>query len=84
MSKIIMYKNIDGLVILLTPTKATLKRATIKQIADKDVPFGMKYRITTESEIEPFLQYPRSSWLVSDSDLTDGVGNKSNKFEVQQ
>lgn len=45
----IIYKNIDNSVGVLTPTQEALQFATIKQIAEKDVPAPYKYPIKWET-----------------------------------
>jgi|TARA_A100001391_G_scaffold171611_1_gene132977 ribosomal protein S12 len=70
MDKRIIYKKTDGTVAIIVPANCGL---TIEEIAKKDVPTGFKYKIVDVSEISSDRTY-RDAWTVSDSDLTDGVG----------
>ena len=46
---------------------------TVEQIAAKDVPTGLPYKIVDVSEI-PTARTERDGWTVDEADLTDGVG----------
>lgn len=73
----IIYKNDDGGVSVIIPADCGL---TIEEIALKDVPFGKPYKIIDAAELPDRTQ--RNQWDVDEADLTDGVGNESNSFEV--
>jgi hypothetical protein len=49
--KRIIYKNTDNTVSIVIPTDEALQYMTIEQIANKDVPTGLKYKIVDVSEI---------------------------------
>jgi ribosomal protein S12 len=46
---------------------------TIEQIAQKDVPTGLNYKIVNVSEISSDRTF-RDAWTIDDAELTDGVG----------
>ena len=69
----IIYKNLNGGVSILHPTDEALSFMTIDEIAKKDVPTGVKYKIVEDSEI-PTDRTFRDAWTVDAATLTDGVG----------
>ena len=69
----IIYKNESGGVSILHPTDEALSFMTIDEIAKKDVPAGVKYKIVEDSEI-PTDRTFRDAWTVDEATLTDGVG----------
>jgi len=71
MNKRIIYKNTDGTIAIIIPTDCGL---TIEQIAQKDVPTGLNYKIVDVSEISSDRTF-RDAWTIDDAELTDGVGN---------
>jgi len=76
MSKRIIYKNTDGTVAVIIPADCGL---TIEQIAAKDVPTGLPYKIVDVSDI-PSDRTERDAWMIDDTELTDGIGGDSNEF----
>ena len=70
MNKRIIYKNTDGTISIIIPADCGL---TIEQIAQKDVPTGLKYKIVNVSEISSDRTF-RDAWTIDDAELTDGVG----------
>jgi len=70
MDKRIIYKNTDGSISIIIPANCGL---TVEQIAKKDVPTGLKYKIVNVSEISSDRTY-RDAWTIDDAELTDGVG----------
>jgi ribosomal protein S12 len=70
MNKRIIYKNTDGTIAIIIPADCGL---TIEQIAQKDVPTGLKYKIVNVSEISSDRTF-RDAWTIDDAELTDGVG----------
>ena len=72
MDKRIIYKNTDGTISIIIPADCGL---TIEQIAQKDVPTGLKYKIVEDSEISSDRTF-RNAWTIDESELTDGVGEK--------
>jgi hypothetical protein len=71
MDKRIIYQNDDGGVSIIIPVAEY--GLTIEQIAAKDVPTGMPYKIVDVSDI-PIDRAERDAWTVDVADLTDGVG----------
>jgi hypothetical protein len=71
MEKRIIYQNNEGGVDIIIP--ALECGLTIEEIAAKDVPTGKPYKIVDVGDI-PIDRSERSSWVVDEADLTDGVG----------
>ena len=71
MDKRIVYKNADGTIGIVVPANCSL---TVEQIAKKDVPTGLKYKIVDVSEISSDRTF-RDAWTIDDAELTDGVGD---------
>ena len=71
MDKRIIYKKDDGTVSIIVPI--TDSGLTVEQIALKDVPTGLKYKIVDVSEISSDRTF-RNAWTIDDAELTDGVG----------
>ena len=69
--KRIIYKNTDGSVSVIVPI--TNSGLTVEQIAKKDVPTGLKYKIVDVSEISSDRTF-RDAWTIDEAELTDGVG----------
>jgi len=72
--KRIIFKNTDNSIGIIIPTEEALNSMTIEQIAQKDVPTGLKYKIADVSEIPSDREF-RNAWTIDDAELTDGVGN---------
>ena len=70
MNKRIIYKNADGTIGIIIPANCDL---TVEEIARKDVPTGLSYKIVDVSEVPSDREF-RNAWTVDDSELTDGVG----------
>ena len=70
MTKRILYKNGDGVAILVPSPTWT---GTIEELAKKDVPTGKKYKIVDASTISSDRSF-RDAWEVDEAKLTDGVG----------
>jgi hypothetical protein len=70
MEKCIIYQNENNGVSVVIPADCGL---TVEQIAAKDVPTGLPYKIVYVSEI-PTDRTERDGWTVDTADLTDGVG----------
>jgi len=71
MHKRIIYKNLNGGVSVITP--ALNSGLTVEEIAVKDVPTGLPYKIVDVADI-PQDRNERDAWEVDEADLTDGVG----------
>ena len=69
----IIYKNESGGVSILHLTDEALSFMTIDEIAKKDVPTGLPYKIVEDSEVPEDRTF-RDAWTVDEATLTDGVG----------
>ena len=74
----VVYRKTDGTISIICPTSTTINPATgkvwtIEEIAAKDVPTGLKYKIIEDSDVPTDRSF-RNAWTVDESDLTDGVG----------
>jgi len=67
----IIYKIPDGTVSVIYASPNW--RGTMEELAQKDVPTGLKYKIIEDSDI-PSDRLFRNAWEVDESELTDGVG----------
>ena len=76
--KRIIYKNTDSSVSsdvsIIIPTPEALQSMTIEQIARKDVPTGLNYKIVDVSDISTDRTF-RDAWTIDEAELTDGVGD---------
>ena len=70
MDKRIIYKNTDGSISIIIPSNSDL---TVEEIARKDVPTGLSYKIVNASDILTDKTF-RNAWTIDDAELTDGVG----------
>ena len=75
----IIYQTENGGVAVIVPADEALANHTIKEIAEKDVPSGLPYKIVEDSDIPSDRSF-RNAWEVEESDLTDGVGSEHNTF----
>lgn len=69
----IIYQTDDGGVAIITPTQEALSFMSIDEIAKKDVPTGVKYKIVEDSYLPADRTY-RDAWTIDEALLTDGVG----------
>ncbi len=60
----------DGGVSILVPAEWS---GTMEELAQKDVPTGLKYKIVEDSVIPNDRSF-RNAWEVDEAELTDGVG----------
>ena len=67
----IIYKTPEGTVTVLHPTQEWT--GTMEEVAKKDVPTGLKYKIVEDSDIPSDRSF-RNAWEVDEAELTDGVG----------
>ena len=72
--KKIIYKDNDNNFVIITPTLKGLANMTIEDIAKKDVPTGLPYKIIEDIEL-PIEKEFRNAWTINDAELTDGVGD---------
>ncbi|MGY5721613.1 hypothetical protein ACXHQT_02535 [Vibrio cincinnatiensis] len=76
--KVVIYKQDDGTISVLSPTPEYLERYSILDIAVKDVPSGKPFKIVEESDFPSDV--PQEFWDVEDKDLNDGIGGSGNEF----
>ena len=69
--KRVIYNNADGQLAILVPAPDC--GLTIEEIALKDVPYGLPFKIVGLTDL-PADRAQRLGWTVDDKDLTDGVG----------
>ena len=67
----IIYKTKENTVSIITPSSEWI--GTIEEVAQKDVPTGLKYKIV-EDDVIPTDRTFRNAWEVDEAELTDGVG----------
>ena len=67
----IIYREKEGTVSVINASPEW--SGTMEELAQKDVPTGLKYKIVEDSVI-PSDRLFRNAWEVAESDLTDGVG----------
>ena len=77
--KRIIYQTDDGGVAVIVPSDEALSEHTIEEIAAKDVPAGLAYKIVDVADV-PSDRTFRSAWEVDEADLTDGVGAEQDMF----
>lgn len=69
----IVFANPDGSIGIIHPTAEALSKMTMHEIARKDVPTGLAYKIIQDDEV-PSDRTFRDAWTVDPSTLIDGVG----------
>tara|TARA_R110002020_G_scaffold455933_1_gene672196 strand:- start:405 stop:617 length:213 start_codon:yes stop_codon:yes gene_type:complete len=67
----IIYKTPENTVAVMFASQEWT--GTMEELAQKDVPTGLKYKIVEDSVI-PTDRTFRNAWEVDEADLTDGVG----------
>jgi len=67
----IIYKTPEDTVSVIAPSQEWDGR--MEELAQKDVPTGLKYKIVEDSDI-PTDRTFRNAWEVDEAELTDGVG----------
>jgi hypothetical protein len=81
MSQRVIYRNGEGGIAVMFPSENCLAKHTIQEIAEKDVPAGLPYKIISADEI-PFDFTFMGAWEVDEADLTDGVGGEHDMFII--
>lgn len=71
-TKRIIYTQENGTVAVLIPSPNS--ELSIEELAKKDVPTGLPYKIVDVSEISTDRTF-RGAWVIDDAELTDGVGD---------
>jgi hypothetical protein len=77
MTQVIIYNQDNGVPAVVMPTQEALAAHSIQEIAVKDVPAGKRFKIV---DVSVLPDAPQEAWVVSDADLTDGIGGESNEF----
>ena len=67
----IIYKTPEGTVSVIIPSPRWT--GTMEELAQKDVPTGLKYKIVEDSDVPSDRSF-RNAWEVDEAELTDGVG----------
>jgi len=67
----IIYQTKEGTVSVITATQEW--SGTMEELAQLDVPTGLKYKIVEDSVIPTDRSF-RDAWEVDEAELTDGVG----------
>ena len=67
----IIFMREDGELSVLVPSSKW--SGTMEELAQKDVPTGLKYKIV-EDEVIPSDRSFRNAWEVDEAELTDGIG----------
>jgi len=67
----ILYLTPKGTLSIIVPVEW---RGTMEELAQQQVPTGLKYKIVEDSEIPETREF-RNAWDIADSELTDGVGS---------
>lgn len=76
----IIYNTEDGGVAVIAPSPEALEMHTIDQIAQKDVPSGVPYKIVSADDV-PTDRTFRNAWESDASTHTDGVGSEYDLFD---
>ena len=79
MTQRIIFKTDEGLAVII-PSDEALATRTIQELADKDVPSGVAYKIVDVADI-PSDRTFRDAWDIADSELSDGVGADRETYE---
>lgn len=77
--KRIFYNDANGNLCVLIPSAEALAEHTIEEIADKDVPSGLAYKIGTTADLPSDRDF-RNAWEISSDELTDGTGAEHDMF----
>lgn len=79
MNQRIIFRTAEGGVAIIVPAPECLETHTIDEIARKDVPEGLPYKIVDASDI-PTDRTFRNAWTIDESELTDGIGAPGQEF----
>ena len=71
MTQVIIYNQDNGIPAVVNPSNSALEVMGILGVAKTSVPFGKPFKVVDISELP---SEPQESWVVSDEDLTDGIG----------
>ena len=79
--KRIIFKGLDNTVGVIIPSQEAMSKYTLVQIANKDVPYGLQWKIVDTADV-PNDRTFRNAWELAEDTVFDGVGSISNTFEV--
>lgn len=77
MNAVIIYLQADGMAAVVFPSPEALSAYGIDDIARKDVPAGLPYRIMDVADLP---EGPQEEWVIDPATLIDGVGGVENTF----
>jgi hypothetical protein len=77
MNQVIIYNQDNGVPAVVMPTPECLQSHSIQEIAVKDVPANKPFAIVNVSDLP---DAPQEAWVVSEADLTDGIGGEGHEF----
>lgn len=83
MTKVIVYKQDNGVLAVIYPMPEAIKLYGINAVAKKDVPAGKAYKIIDSADL-PSDRTQRGAWTADDTDLTDGVGGEHEVFSEEE
>ena len=69
----IIFQGANNIVSVLTP--APDWEGTMKELGQKCIPVGVKFKIIEDSELPSDREF-RDAWEVDEAELTDGVGEQ--------
>lgn len=79
MGQRVIYPNGEGGIAVMFPSQNCLKTHTIQEIAEKDVPAGLPYKIISADQLPSDFAF-LGAWEVDEADLNDGVGGEHSVF----
>jgi len=74
--QVVIFK-IENSVALMIPTQDILETRTAHEVAVKDVPYSVPFKILEQSELPAT---PQEEWDFPDGYFNSGVGGESNEF----
>lgn len=69
---ILYFDPLTGNLAIIHPSDKS--KLTVEEIAKKDVPTGIKYKIVNTSDVPTDRSF-RNAWTVEEAELTDGEGS---------
>ena len=78
--KVIIYKQDNGQVAIVTPMQESIDQYGLDAIAKKDVPSGKAYKIVDVSSLPTDFTF-FNAWTVDENLLTDGIGSEYDMFD---
>lgn len=78
----VVYNDPEHGLCLLNPSPSCLKKYTLEEIAAKDVPAGLPYKVIHKDDLPDF--HFMEAWEIDDAELTDGAGADYDEFPEQR